>query len=271
MNLIGDTLCQSPALRQYRASHPDEEIHWLIQEDANRDFFERMSETSVCDQVLFDSDWDRIRQMDYPGYKKQFLMDVNVAFAIGRSEHIHIAQAYGRMIGVDVRPNEILPTVPAWEADSFHLGIPPRCLVISPQSTSNCPIDDFAGNKNLPWNAWPALIDRFVAAGRVDNYVILLRESDPTPSVPLCVLRFSLGVAASYIGKACAEGGAYCGVDNGITHIAAGMGVSTFCIYPECLEEGWAGYSQFPHYKIAQTIPWQGKIGSIWDCWKGRL
>ena len=55
VNLIGDTVCQSPALQHYRAAHPDEAIHWLIQEDASRCLFERMSETSVCDEVLFDS------------------------------------------------------------------------------------------------------------------------------------------------------------------------------------------------------------------------
>jgi hypothetical protein len=57
VNLIGDTVCQSPPLRRYRATHPDEAIHWLIQDDASRCLFERMSETSVCDEVLFDSEW----------------------------------------------------------------------------------------------------------------------------------------------------------------------------------------------------------------------
>jgi hypothetical protein len=271
VNLLGDTVCQSAALRRYRASHPDEKIHWLIQDDANRCLFELMSDTPVCDEVLFDSDWDRIRKMDYPGYDKHFLMDVGRAFAIGAAERIHIAQAYGRMIGVDVPQDDVLPTIPARRYDFLNSGIPSRCLVISPQSSSNHPVGEFAGNKNLPWNAWPGLIDRFVGAGRVDNYVVLLRDSDPAPGVPLCVLRFSLAVAASYIAKACAEGGAYCGVDNGITHIAAGMGVPTFCIYPHSLAEGWVGYSQFPHYRIAQTIPWQGNVGQIWDCWKHRL
>jgi ADP-heptose:LPS heptosyltransferase len=271
VNLIGDTLSQCPALRRYRASHPDEEIHWLIQGDASRSFWELMSDTPVCDHVLFDSNWDRIRKMDYPGFHKRFLMDVDRAFALGAAAHIHIAQAYGRMVGIDVPDDDILPTVPLRKEDLLCLGIPPRCLVISPQSASNHPVSGFAGNKNLPWEAWPQLIDRFVEAGRVDNYVVLLRDSDPAPTVPLCVLRFPLVVAVAYIAKACAEAGAYCGVDNGITHLAAGLRVPTFCIYPQSLADAWVGYSKFPHYRIAKTNPWEGKIAQIWDCWRHRL
>lgn len=217
-------------------------------------------------KFLFDSDWNRIRKIDYSGYKKRFLMDVCRAFVIGKAERLHMAQAYGRMIGVDVPYDDILPTVPTQDDDSLHLGIPSRCLVISPQSTSIQVI-----NKNLPWHAWPPLIGRFFDAGRIDNYVVLLRDSDPVPLVPLCVLRFSLGQAMLYIAKACAEGGVHCGVDNGITHLAAGMGVPTFCISPEGSPERWVGYSQFPHYRMAKTNPWEGNVAQIWDCWKHRL
>jgi ADP-heptose:LPS heptosyltransferase len=71
--------------------------------------------------------------------------------------------------------------------------------------------------------------------------------------------------------KACAEGGAYCGVDNGITHIAAGLEVPTFCIYPAGMADRWVGYSDFGHYRIAKTLPYEGNIRQIWDCWKDRL
>lgn len=270
VNLIGDTICQTPALRHYRASHPDEAIYWLVQDDANRSLVERMPETSVCDEVLFDSNWDRIRKMDYPGYDKRFLMDVNRAFVIGATEHIHMAQAYGRMIGVDVPQDDVLPIIPQ-PTDSFGLGIPPRCLVISPRSASNDPLHGFGGNKNLPWRAWPEIIDRFLGAGRIDNYVVLLGESDPAPEIPLCVLRFPLAIAVAYIAKACAEGGAYCGVDNGITHIAAGMGVPTFCVYPRGLAAEWVGYPRFSHYRMAKTIPWEGNVVEIWESWQQRL
>lgn len=270
VNLIGDTICQTPALRRYRASHSDETIHWLVQDDASRGLFERISETSVCDRVFFDANWDRIRGMDYPGYEKRFLMDVNRAFVIGATEHIHIAQAYGRMIGVDVPQDDVLPTIPQ-QTDSYGLGIPPRCLVISPRSASNSPKQGFGGNKNLPWLAWPEIINRFLDANRVDNHVVLLGDSDPAPEVPLCVLRFPLAVAVSYIAKACAEGGAYCGVDNGITHLAAGMRVPTFCVYPHSLAAEWVGYPQFSHYRMAKTIPWKGNVAEIWECWRQRL
>lgn len=271
VNLIGDTVTQTPALHRYRNLHPDEEVHWLLQDGPARPLFEGMPHMGVCDEVLFDADWDRIRRMDYEGYAKRVPMDVQEAFRIGGEQRLHIAQAYGRMIGVELGGADILPHVPVQLQALGELGVPPRCLVISPLSASNAPVDGMAGNKNLPWTAWGVLIERFVQAGRIDNYVVLLRETDPAPAIPLCVLRLPLPAAVAYIAKACAEGGAYAGVDNGITHIAAGLRVPTFCVYPQALATGWVGYAGFDHYRLAQTRPWQGDVDHIWSAWRTRL
>jgi hypothetical protein len=271
VNLIGDTITQTPALRLYRTLHPDEEVHWLIQDEPMRSLFAHMANYGVCDRVIFDSDTERIRAMDYPDYQKRFLMDVQSAFQIGNESGIHIARAYGQMLGVDVSEQEILPTVPVGFEAFDEISVPPRCLVISPRSTSNAPMDGFAGNKNLPWNAWPEIVDRFVNAGRIENHVVLIRDIDPEPEVPMCILRMNLYEATAYIAKACAEGGAYCGVDNGITHIAAGLRVPTFCVYYEGLPNDWVGYASFPHYRMAKTRPWEGNVDQIWKSWKDRL
>lgn len=271
VNLIGDTIAQTPAIRRYRALHPEEEIHWVMQDEPMRSLFQDMSAAAVCDEVLFDNDWERIRSMDYPGYAKRTLMDVRLAFEIGRRNSVHIAQAYGVLVGVEVPPDDILPSVPLRREDLDNVGVPPRCLVISPKSASNAPVNGFAGNKNLPWKTWPELIERFVRAGRIENYVVLLREGEPAPEVPMCVLRLSLAWSAAYIAKACAQGGAYCGVDNGLTHIAAGLRVPTFCVYPAGMAEGWCGYSELPHYRMAKTLPYRGDVDEIWTAWANRL
>lgn len=271
VNLIGDTITQTPAIRLYRMLHPDEEIHWLIQDDPMRPLFADMANCGVCDRVFFESNSERIRAMDYTGYHKRFLMDVQRAFLIGSEKGIHIARSYGQMIGVDIGEYDILPTVPVNTEVFEEIGVPPRCLVISPRSTSNAPTHGFAGNKNLPWKAWPEIVDLFVKAGRIENHVVLIRDTDPEPEVPMCVLRMNLDVAAAYIAKACAEGGAYCGVDNGITHIAAGLQVPTFCVYPTCLSDDWVGYSGFQHYRMVKTPPWEGNVDQIWRSWRDRL
>jgi hypothetical protein len=271
VNLIGDTITQTPALRRYRAEHPDEQVDWLLQDGPHRSFFMHVGGTAACDRVLFDSDCARIRQLAYPDYDKRFLMDVEKAFAIGTAECIHIAQAFGRLIGVDVLADDVLPTVPVIQADLDAVGVPSRCLVISAQSVTSHSVNGFAGSKNLPWQAWPQIVERFLQAGRIENYVVLLRDVDAPPEVPLCVLRFPLSLAVAYIAKACAQGGAYCGVDNGMTHLAAGLKVPTFCVYPQSLADTWVGYSRFPHYRVARTVPWKGDLNQIWDCWKNRL
>jgi ADP-heptose:LPS heptosyltransferase len=271
VNLIGDTITQTPALRAYRELYPQEEIHWVIQDDSMRLLFANMPDFGVCDRVLFDNDWERIRAMEYQEYQKRFLMDVQAAFRIGAEKNIHMAQAYGEMIGVYVPTSDILPTVPVRPADVDAMGVPPHCLVISPRSSSNAPKGGFAGNKNLPWKAWPAIVDLFVKTGRIENHVVLIRDNDPEPEVPMCVLRMSLVQAAAYIAKASAEGGAYCGVDNGMTHIAAGLRVPTFCVYSAGMADSWAGYSGFSHYHIAKTLPYECDVEQIWEQWKNRL
>lgn len=271
VNLIGDTITQTPAIRRYRILHPEEEIHWVIQHEPMCSLFEQMTHHGVCDHVFFDADWDRIRAMDYAGYEKRFLMDVQTAFWIGREKRIHIAQAYGYLAGLEVPACDILPTVPVRAVDLAEIGVPPRCLVISPRSTSNASVNGFAGNKNLPWKSWPLIVDLFVRSGRIENHVVLIRDHDPDPEVPMCVLRMSLAKATAYIAKACAQGGAYCGVDNGMTHIAAGLGVPTFCVYSAGISDEWVGYSAFPHYRMAKTIPWEGRVNQVWEYWKDRL
>jgi hypothetical protein len=271
VNLIGDTITQTPAIRLYRAMHPNEEIHWIMQDEPMQSLFRRMTDCGVCDYVFFDNDFERIRSMDYVGYEKRFLMNVLTAFRIGQETGKHIAQSYGQMVGIDVPPEDILPAVPICAEAFDRLGIPPRCLVISPRSSSNASQGGFAGNKHLPWEAWPAIVDRFVRAGRIQNYVVLLRDGDPQPEVPLCVLRMDLADATAYIAKACAEGGAYCGVDNGMTHIAAGLRVPTFCVYSAGMADGWVGYSAFSHYHMAKTVPWAGNVDQIWNSWSNRL
>jgi hypothetical protein len=271
VNLIGDTITQTPAIRRYKAAHPDEHVVWMLQDDASRSLFEGMAAAGVCDDVAFEANWDRLRAMDYPGFERRFLLEAIRAFEIGHREGIHIARAYGRIVGIDVPRTDILPTVPLRDEDLTHIGVPPRCLVVSPKSASNAAVHGFAGNKNLAWEAWPRLIDRFLSAGRVDNYVLLLGPQDPEPAVPLCVLRLSLAWTAAYIQKACAEGGAYCGVDNGITHVAAGLRVPTYCVYPAGMAPHWCGYPDFPHYRMARTQPFRSDLDEIWSAWKDRL
>ena len=265
-NLIGDTLAQTPALRAYRAAHPNEEVHWLVQDDAMRPLLEGMPAAGVCDAIVFEKEWDRIRSMAYDGYAARVLMDVQEAFRIGSENHLHIAQAYGRMLGVNIAPDDVLPTVPLRKDDLDAVDVPEHCLVMSPRSVSNDPI-----NKTLPWHAVAALADRFRAAGRIDDHVVLLREQDPPPELPVRVMRLSLSHAAAYVAKACARGGAYCGVDNGITHIASGLRVPTFCVYPAGMWEGWTGYTTFAHYRIAKTRPELADVDAIWDAWNTRL
>jgi ADP-heptose:LPS heptosyltransferase len=227
----------------------------------------------VCDEVVSTSEWDRLRNGTYFGPNVTHnVMSCNEAFNIGHKKSCHISQAYAEMIGVSLAPHEILPKVHVPDRQPFWIVPDPETMVISPNSASNDRKGDgFSGNKVAPWTTWFKLFEMFRKEGRVKRSVFLLGPEDPIPSVPIPVQRLSLDQAVRFIYDACQSGGIYAGVDNGITHIAAGLRVPVFCIYCEGIAEHWVSYSSFQHYRIAKVNPAHCRHTDIWAHWRGRL
>ncbi len=269
VNLIGDTITQTPAIRTFRKLNPRRHVTWGLQEQPGRKLFEQMSKMGVCDEVFFTAEWDRLRNLQYEGYDQMFKMNCNQAFQVGGEKKCHIAQAYGHLIDVEVFSHEILPTVPLGPG----CPVPPaRCMVISPNSASNDHKGDgFSGNKVAPWETWRRLIQYFKDANRIQDALFLLGPEDPNPIIPVRSERLPLEMVPAFIKLACEGGGLYAGVDNGITHIAAGLEVPCFVIYCEGISESWVSYSDFHHYRIAKCNPAHERPVNIWSKWRDRL
>jgi ADP-heptose:LPS heptosyltransferase len=273
VNLLGDTLVQTPALRAYKLEHPDEEIHWLVQDQPHtRAVCERMAEAGVVDYVHFEPDWDKIHRMEYSGYDKMVNMKIEDLW-LNRRNGGHMSQAFGHYIGVYVPDHKILPIVPIPELDpSIEVRI--NTLVVSPLSFSKITSVDAgeAGVKSISWECWQALIDNFIESGRVDRCTVLMAPNDPDPPLRVDkVMRLPLDQALAFTKMSCEWAGAYAGVENGFTHAAAGLILPTFCVHPKAPDPGWASYHKFKHYRVAVTECSKNNVEQIWSCWKDRL
>ena len=273
VNLIGDTITQTPAIREYKRRNPHKHVVWAIQASPMFDYISGLRE-GLCDEIICTPHWDNLRNGTHFGPNvEHIVMNCNEAFRIGNKKNCHIAQGYASIAGVNVAPHQILPYVPVPERKPDWLIPEPDTMVISPNSASNDKKgqDGFSGNKVMPWVRWMQLFERFRKEDRVRRAVLLLGPEDPHPPIPMPVHRLPLEQAARFIYDACQNGGIYAGVDNGITHIAAGMRVPVFCVYCEGIAEHWVGYSSFPHYRIAKVNPAGCRDSDVWACWRNRI
>lgn len=272
VNLIGDTITQSPAIREFKRRNQGKHVTWVMQESPMMSYMLGLS-GDVCDEVLATPDWESLRKGTHFGSNvTHYVMSCNEAFEIGHKKNCHISQAYADMVGVSIAPHDILPKVKVPDSGIGWLVPEPDTMVISPNSASNDKKGDgFSGNKVAPWTTWFRLYEMFRKEGRVNRAVILLGPDDPHPPIPIQVHRLPLEQAVRFIYDACQNGGIYAGVDNGITHIAAGLRVPVFCIYCEGIAESWVSYSGFPHYRIAKVNPAHCRVTDIWAHWRGGL
>jgi len=277
VNLIGDTVTQSPAIREFKRQNPHNHITWAVNSNPNVNLLDLLSWMvgDVCDEVVETPNWDALREGRHYGPNvSHYVMSCNKSFEIGHKKNCHISQGYAEMIGVQIAPHDILPKIKVPEKKPNWLTPDPDTMVISPNSASNDKSkgsDGFAGNKVAPWTTWFRLFEMFRKENRVTRSVLLLGPEDPHPPIPIPVHRLPLDQATRFIYDACQIGGIYAGVDNGITHIASGLRVPVFCIYCEGISESWVSYSNFPHYRIAKVNPAHCRHTDIWAHWRNRL
>lgn len=272
MNLIGDTLAQLPALERYKRTHSHERVVWLLHDIPPMQLFRGVDEIGVVDELIFWRDPEDegnshpISSMEVPErrvFGKKVLMQCRRAWHLSLNKQEHMAQGYARTIGLRLGPHDVLARlkVDDLNEDDLPAGRP---LPVSINSHSSDPKhgDGFSGNKNFPVKAWVKLLTRMRDKGYTPIQLLGPEETVVLPGFP--VVQWPIRKVAAFI-QAC---GQYAGVDNGITHIAACLGVKCFVIYPCCLPIQWAGYTQFPHYHAAHVYPNHGDVDRVWKEWR---
>lgn len=243
VNLIGDALYISPALRAWLRHNP------------------------MCDEITLHTLCDHITPL-YKGMVRDFpkvhvetifhepppdehfdfrhTFDVTEAFALSDKKKQHIAQSYAELLGVEIA--SLKPTYITEDAiedkDDFHwFQSLEGCILLSMFSascTSRDPKFHGVPNKMIPWHKWKPMIEllrkefpiaviRYLGAPtdrppvEFDTW-LLEHDIEPMTGIPLNRLAVIMRKAKLLVT-----------IDNGMGHLAASQETPTYLMYPRCL------------------------------------
>lgn len=238
MNLMGDGLNISPALREWHKRNPEYEIDLLTLPDYLSGMYARMG---VPLRVVTD-EADLRRPYDF-----EFNFDVGIAFKLGDEFKLHMTEAYSRMLlGEGQGIGDFKPTYEPIE-EEHRSGL----ILISPFSRSCASKKGEPANKMLPWHVWHPIIQllRFygeigVLGGPGDSGTLNVAENEMYLGLPLNQVALMLRDAKLLVT-----------IDNGLAHLAGSQGTSMIEFYPACLSMHWAMPMGNPKMVIAQIDP----------------
>lgn len=223
INLIGDGLYISTPLQAWHKKNPDAEITILTLKDHITELYEGMG--VPCNIV---------HMADESAYDFVFNFDCGQAFMIGDRDKCHIAEAYAKMLGV-----EIETAGPVYEAPLYM--VPMGMIYVAPFSRSCSSHEGKPPNKMLPFDKWAILLRYLRTLGPIE---LLGGPNDVWPSSPDPVMRFSefekvFGLSLGEVARRLKFAKLLVTVDNGIGHLAASQQTPTVVFYPECLGIHW--------------------------------
>lgn len=263
VNLIGDTLTQTPAIHRYMEEHPNDDVTWLLHENPSTELFLHCGIPVRRIRSEDPGDSSAVSEMRVPGmdFHKKISLSCTKAWNLSLNKGEHIAQGYARQLGVKLDGHEVVPILNLPASRLRENGR--RWLPVSINSASNDPVDGdgFSGNKNFPVKRWVEVLKPFVARGYVPIQLLGPEDHVEIPGIDLACC--SIVEAAQFI-RDC---GVYAGVDNGITHIAVAVGAKCFVIYPECLPTTWVGYGFTGRYHLAQQHAYHGDVDRVLRKW----
>lgn len=253
-NLIGDLLNISPALRAWHDAHPDWAIDMLTLDDHATNLYRRMG---VPLNVIFE---------EHGPYNFQFRFDCGDAFTVGEEHHIHQAECYARLLGVEIKTIQptCIPEEDAW------IETQPKMILISPFSRSCASQKGGRANKMLPWAKWQHLL-RYV---RTLGYPIrvLGAPGDRADLLDFSEEEYLCGLDLNRIALLMRDKAVLLiTIDNGMSHLGATQLCPTFLFYPQCLNIEWIVPWGNPHIVPIQMDPVDVSVSGILTYAKAHL
>lgn len=252
INLIGDGLATTPAVREWKLAHPKEPVWYLT---GKQEASTVLLKNPFIDRVrMYErEEWDKVRSMQGLGnFTKKHLFDVGAAFSYGCRAGMHMAQAYGELAGVQViscRPVLRITDAERAEAAQYIPGY--QFIVVCPHSVSSTvETKDRGGNKLWGDDKWVKL---FPILYEMKYAIVSLGgPNDPKLYPEDDALIDELHGLPVRIAAAVMERAAYVvTIDSGLAHIAAALDKNLVEIYPEALPLTWV----YPHttHKIGRA------------------
>lgn len=265
VNLIGDALYISPALRAWIRDHQHDgnlDISLLTLNDHVAPLYEGMLRDDDYKTILKENRFHVIFEeptlTEENKYDFRWKFDVNAAFKLSDQKHQHLAQSYADLLGVKLKrkpggqPRKYMPVYkptfipdPSKPGYSFdepwyikEEGLEDIILIsmFSMSCTSHDPKCNYIPNKCLPLEKWLPMLkflhDRFpdtpirFLGAPSDQLSETIRD---TYGQPL------FGIPLNTLALIMRKAKLLVTIDNGMSHLAASQECPTFLMYPQCL------------------------------------
>ena len=230
-NLMGDALYIQPSLKTWAAQHPEWDIDLLTLGDYIAPLYKGMGIPRI--RVIFDEN-DQLGASYYaPGeYSFRHTFDVGEAFKLGDKEKIHIAQAYMKLLGLEV------PGYPPKVEYKPEEGPSESGLVLLSLFSNSCASrEGKPPNKMLSFAVWLPIL---TLARQLGKIALLGGSADKmTAPLPVKEEEYYTGRPLQDVARLLRDAMLLITIDNGLGHLAATQGTPTILFYPNCLGKHW--------------------------------
>lgn len=280
VNLIGDALYISPALRAWSLEHPG----WEVDIQTLNDHVAR----------LYYGMGVPLRAIHYDRPKLQYdfehNFDVNAAFNLSDQRQQHIAESYADLLGVDIQKqkdmshvgpfywppsvitDEETATGPAPEEFRYKDSILVSMFSASCSSRGNPPGPP---NKMLPWALWKVILKTVAKTFPSTPIWFLGAPTDTVPSGLLDVIPgggYLTGIPLDKLARIMQRSKFVITLDNGMAHLAASQKTREFVFYPRALGEHYILPKGNPNMEWMHMDPnYLRPVEAIWklqEAWK---
>jgi len=252
INLIGDALYISPALRQWIMKQ-EHEIYLTILtlNDHTAPLYPGMVRDMMPEE---ETSSRKIRSMsvvfDVPEtehFDFRWKFDVSEAFKLSDQKKQHLAKSYADLLGVEIPATYaalkpiFIPRDPIWP----NLDLPIKDAVLVSMFSASCTSRDkktpgLPPNKMLPWDKWRMMLLELRKQYPAYPIRVLGAPEDKIPDEldELCVqngIEPMFGIPLNELALIMRNAKLLVTIDNGMSHLAASQETPTFLMYPMCL------------------------------------
>jgi hypothetical protein len=262
INLIGDALNISPALRAWIKQQPDEVEIWMwtlndhvapLYYGMVRDFLHPFTYTGKEeDAPRKPKTFCVVYERPNLDFQFEHTFDVNVAFKLSDVKKQHLATSYADLLGVEIgdKKEDLKPIyIPhpeqskEWSSDldgeDGTLETLKGCILVSMFSascTSRDPKCNYVPNKMLTWEKWNPMLAYL--RGRYPTTPIRFLGAPNDPFIPELMEDENekmFGIPLNRLALIMQKAKLLVTIDNGMAHLGATQEVPTFEMYPKAL------------------------------------
>lgn len=249
LNALGDTLCTTPAIHEFRKQNPDATVIYVTQAAP---FCRVLDNNPDIDLLLYSerlyfhglpepektNDWLNTLPLDLREGGMLYRLDLKLVCNNHEVFQHHIAEAFARLVGVEIQSTR--PLVYLSNSDRRAVDVFARrpYIVFSMHTVSNRDRQDGRGKqKDWPPECWAQLAERLAAQDRFDIFVI---GAERDPMIALPHVRRLYGLPIRVVAALLERAACVVSVENGIGHLCAAVNAPLVHIYSNMMPPGWA-------------------------------